>query len=303
MSPGEVALFLVQLSGLRAPALLFSGGEPLAHPLFFKYLSQARAVSLNAAISTNGTLIDEAAAEKIASAGVSYVGVSFDGTGASHDEFRGVPGAFARAVAGVKNLLRAGCKVGLRVTLARPVLPQLGDIFALAENLGVSRVCFYHLIPSGRGAGNASLLPSREEERRALRLIFGWTEGLAARKETAPEVLTVGDSSDGPFLYGYLLRERPSAAPRALALLKKASLRKIGEGIASVRWDGALFANQFAWGERHGSWIDLPQGRSPVSGAACGGCSWTAFCSGSLRMEKTGRCMLTEEERRVAAFS
>lgn len=307
MSPRETGLFLRHLSAIRPPSLLFSGGEPLMHPLFFEYLAEARVLALNTAISTNGTLIDRGAAEEIAAAGVSYVGVSLDGVGASHDEFRGVEGSFDRAIAGVENLRRAGCRVGLRVTLARPVLPQLGDIFALAESLGVLRVCFYHFIPSGRGAGSASLMPSREEERQALRRIFDWTDGLTASGGTAPEVLTVGDSSDGPFLYRYLLQRRPVAAPRALALLEKASRRGIGEGIASVRWDGALFANQFAWDEQPGSWRELPLKRPKAPGAACRGCGWTAYCSGSLRIEKAekgraesdARCVLTEEERRA----
>lgn len=297
MSSTEVALFLAHLASIRPPALLFSGGEPLMHPRFFEYLARARACGLNVSLSTNGTLIDRIAAEKIAGAGVGYVGVSLDGAGDSHDEFRGVKGAFDAALKGIENLIGAGCMVGFRVTLARPVLPHLPEIFSLSERYGVSRVCFYHFVPSGRGAGDASLMPDLEEERSALRGIFDWTDRAAVNRKPPIEVLTAGDASDGPLLYEYLLRRKPERAPRALEFLRKGAQRGIGRGIASVRWDGALFSNQFAWGKRAGSWRDLPAKRPEARGAACLDCKWCDCCAGSLRLEKGRCCMMTEEER------
>ncbi len=298
MSLPDVALFLAHLSAIRPPALLFSGGEPLKHPRFFEYLVRARAHELNVAISTNGTLVDRAAAERIFAAGASYVGVSLDGVGAAHDGFRGEKGAFEAATAGIDNLLSAGCRVGLRVTLARPVLSQLQDIFALTEKLGVGRICFYHFMPSGRGAEDATLMPPREEERRALLEILDWTDRVTAKKDDPIEILTVGDASDGPFLYKHLAQSKRAKASRALALLKKAALRRIGAGIASVRWDGALFSDQFSWGERIGSWRDLPTKQSRGRNVACLECRWMDYCAGSLRMDKGHGCMLDEEERR-----
>lgn len=297
MPSPDVALFLAHLASIRPPALLFSGGEPLTHPRFFEYLVRARAFGLNVSISTNGTLIDRTAAEKIAGLGVGYVGVSLDGVGRSHDEFRGVKGAFETAMKGIENLMEAGCRVGLRVTLARPVLSHLPKIFSLTERLGVSRICFYHFVPSGRGADDASLIPELDEERQALHKIFDWTDRVTGKKESPLEVLTVGDASDGPFLYEYLLQRKSSKAPRVLAFLERASRKRIGSGIASVRWDGALFANQFAWGERIGSWRDLPAKCSKEQDAACLDCRWGDCCAGSLRLEKGYGCMLTEAER------
>ena len=267
------------------------------HPRFFEHLVHARALDLNVSISTNGTLIDRGAAEKIAGVGAAYTGVSLDGIGISHDKFRGVRGAFDAAMAGIENLMNAGCRVGLRVTLARPVLSHLPEIFSLTEKLGVARICFYHFVPSGRGAGDASLMPERGEERQALHRIFDWANRVTEKKESPIEVLTVGDASDGPLLYEYLLQRKPSRASRALTFLKKASQKRIGAGIASVRWDGALFANQFAWGERMGSWRNLPVKYPETQDTACLDCRWGDCCAGTLRFKKGYGCMLTEEER------
>lgn len=298
MPADEAARFLERLSFLRPPALLLSGGEPLAHPRIFDYIARAGALGLRLSLSTNGTLIGRAEAEQIAASAVSYVGVSLDGKGSAHDEFRGAEGSFAAAVAGIRNLRSAGCRVGLRVTLARPVLPSLPGLFALAAELGVSRVCFYHFVPSGRGADDAALMPSPEEERQAVREIIKWAESETASIANPIEILTVGDASDGLYLYDYLRKNKPRAATRALSLIEQASRREIGAGIASVRWDGILFAHQFDWNNPLGTWRDLPLKRAARRGRECADCRVNKYCSGSLRAEKSYPCLLSEEERR-----
>ncbi len=48
--------------------------------------------------STNGTRITQEAVVRVAEIGVSYVGISIDGRPATHDKFRGQPGAFEAAL-------------------------------------------------------------------------------------------------------------------------------------------------------------------------------------------------------------
>jgi len=59
---------------------------------------------IRAVISTNGTLITREKAAIFAGIGLSYMGVSLDGTGEIHDKFRGVKGAFDAAVRGIRIL-------------------------------------------------------------------------------------------------------------------------------------------------------------------------------------------------------
>lgn len=291
MSPTEATLFLSRLSAIETPALLLSGGEPLAHPRFFDYLGTARAYGLRVSLSTNGTLIDRDAARRIAASGVSYAGVSFDGVGDVHDDFRGVKGAFARALAGVGFLKEENCRVGMRVTLAGRVLAGLDDIFALAEETRVSRVCFYHFTPVGRGADHQSLMPSKSEERDALRRIFAWAARLLAKRRHT-EVLTVGDAASGVLLCEYLAEVDKQAARRARALLRGRQDRGIGDGIASVCWDGRLFPNQFSWDRPLGTWQNLPLLVPAARVAACLDCARSDFCCGSLRVMRGLGCLL-----------
>ena len=101
----------------KVPALLFSGGEPLIRPDLLELIDYATRNGLRITLSTNGTLIDETIAGKLKQLGLTYVGISLDGIGDTNDHFRGVKGAFDRAVRGFRNCHAVGQKVGLRLTL------------------------------------------------------------------------------------------------------------------------------------------------------------------------------------------
>ncbi|GAH17520.1 unnamed protein product, partial [marine sediment metagenome] len=110
---------LDDLAGFGVPSVLFSGGEPLMRPDLFELIQYAGQRGLRTVISTNGTLITTEVAKKIKGNGVSYVGISLDGIGQINDKFRGVSGAFDKAVEGIRNCMAVGIRVGLRLTLTK----------------------------------------------------------------------------------------------------------------------------------------------------------------------------------------
>ena len=68
---------------------------------------------MRAVISTNGTLITEEKARVFAQLSLSYIGVSIDGIEGVNDTFRGVEGAYEKAMTGIRNARKAGIKTGL----------------------------------------------------------------------------------------------------------------------------------------------------------------------------------------------
>jgi MoaA/NifB/PqqE/SkfB family radical SAM enzyme len=300
MSQSEAFEFIGLLSSLGPPALLMSGGEPLACPDFFPYLAKAASSGIKVTVSTNGVLIDGAAAAEIARHGVSYAGISIDGPAHVNDLFRGAAGAFGKAVKGIEALASNGCRVGLRVTLARPLLPHLESIFDIALDLPISRICFYHFIPAGRGASDGGLMPDYDEEKRATGRIIGWADGLAARsrKGRRLEILTAGDPSDGVLACEYLRERAPGKARAAEALLRRQASRGT-PGILSVRWDGTVFKDQFSWDAPLGGWRNLEELKSPGKGGRfsfkapdCStACRWRDICAG----RNGRRCMAFDE--------
>jgi MoaA/NifB/PqqE/SkfB family radical SAM enzyme len=288
MSGAEARAFLDKMGELNPPSLLLSGGEPLSHPAFFELLDYASARLPSVSLSTNGTSVDAAAACFLKEKNVGYAGISLDGPREVHDAFRGVQGAFGRALSGVRNLKRAGVRVGLRFTMVRPLLSSVPDMMKIAEELEVDRICFYHFIPSGRGRFERELLPTREEMRATLACLFDWVD---RGGKTPREVLTVGNFSDGILLFLRLSERGDKRAERVLELLERNKGAKSGQGIVSVRWDGALFADQFSWHLAPlGRWADIekflenpPSKNSLKFKGRCGKCEWLALCRGNMR--------------------
>lgn len=148
----EEALDLVdQLSEIRSPLVIFSGGEPLIRKDFLEVAKYAASKGLKLALSTNGTLITRELARALAELGFAYVGVSIDSPIPEwHDKFRGVSGAFDAAMRGIRNSMEAGLLTGIRYTVMRYNVDEVPLIIKLALNLGIPRVTFYHLSSAGR---------------------------------------------------------------------------------------------------------------------------------------------------------
>ncbi|MHC4787712.1 MAG: radical SAM protein, partial [Planctomycetota bacterium] len=108
MSAEEGFALLEDLAQFGCPVVLFSGGEPLVRPDILRLVARARELGLRAVLSTNGTLISKEMAGRLARIGLSYVGVSLDGMRQTNDRFRGVEGAFVRALSGIRNCRSAG---------------------------------------------------------------------------------------------------------------------------------------------------------------------------------------------------
>ena len=100
-APDELSLseglsLLSDLKDFGVPVVLFSGGEPLMRPDLPELVAWTVSHGMRAVISTNGTLIDRERARQLRDLGLSYVGISLDGTAATHDRFRGETGGLCR---------------------------------------------------------------------------------------------------------------------------------------------------------------------------------------------------------------
>ena len=109
----EALAFIDDLAAFNVPVILFTGGEPLMREDLFTLTAYAREKGIRATLSTNGTLITPEMARTIKDHGIGYVGISIDGDPAVNDAFRGVEGAYSRALAGIRNCRAVGQRVGL----------------------------------------------------------------------------------------------------------------------------------------------------------------------------------------------
>ena len=323
VSGEEAKSVLDDLAEFGVPSVLFSGGEPLMRKDLFELIGYAGDKGLRTVISTNGTLITRDVAKVIKDRGVSYVGISLDGVGEINDKFRGVEGAFEKAVTGIRNCQDAGVRIGLRLTLTKKNVQDLGKLFDFFEAEGIERACFYHLVPSGRGGAIADEDLTHAQSREAIEIILAKTKAYKeAGKKT--DILTVDNHVDGIYLYLKLLGEDAERAEKVWNLLtwNGGGMHSSGVGIGSIDFNGKVHANQF-WGhydlgdihEKRFSQIwsnsdepllkGLRDRRGYVKGR-CRVCKFFDSCGGSLRVRADlhfgdpwapdPACYLTDEE-------
>ncbi len=85
--------------------IIFTGGEPLLEAGMFELISAAKKKGFKVGLVTNGFLLDEKKARDIVAAGVDQVSLSLDSCDRqTHDSLRGTPGAYDRAVNGLRYL-------------------------------------------------------------------------------------------------------------------------------------------------------------------------------------------------------
>ncbi|HSR13984.1 MAG TPA: radical SAM protein, partial [Thermodesulfobacteriota bacterium] len=219
LTTAEGKALIEDLARFGSPVMLFSGGEPLLRKDLLELATLATERGMRAVLSTNGTLITREKARDLKRIGLSYVGVSLDGMEGTHDRFRGVKGAFASALAGIRNCQEAGIKVGLRFTINRRNFGEVAGIFDLLEKESIPRVCFYHLVYAGRGSRLIREGLEHAETRRVVDVIIDRTRELQERRPST-EVLTVDNHCDGPYLYLRMLREGSKRSGDVLELLR-----------------------------------------------------------------------------------
>jgi radical SAM protein with 4Fe4S-binding SPASM domain len=298
LSTEEAKRMIEDLASFNVPALLISGGEPLVRPDIFDLAEYATSLGVRVTFSTNGTLIDEKKAARLAKIGVTYVGISIDGGEERHDHFRGKAGAFKESIRGIRNCRAAGIRVGIRFTVTQENLPELGSIFRLVEDEDIGRLCIYHLVYAGRGSYLQGIDLTVEEKRRMMvRLmeqVESWNE-----KGREVEVMTVDNHADAPFIYLRLKDRNSSLADNALALMRNNGGNRSGVAIGAIDSFGFVHPDQFTQHHTVGSirerpfseiWrdsrVDLLEGlrnRKALLKGRCSRCRWLSVCNGNFR--------------------
>ncbi len=158
------------------------GGEPMSRRDFFELMDYALDRNVGVKFSTNGTLIDDAAAAWIASRDYLDVQISVDGaTPETNDPVRG-EGSYDRARRAMELLTKHGFRFKINATVTRHNFPEIDDLYALAGSYE-AELRLTRLRPSGRGINVWEALRPTHAQNRGL---YDWLL-------KHPDVLT-GDS-------------------------------------------------------------------------------------------------------------
>jgi len=312
---------IATLKDYGVPVILFSGGEPTIRKDLHVLIDAGVKAGLRAVISTNGTLISRDMAMRFADLGLSYIGVSLDGLGEVNDTFRGVRGAFRDAMQGIYHAMHQGIKVGLRFTMNKRNVREIPNIFDLMKREGIPRICFYHLVYTGRAKELMEEDLSHEQTRETLDLIMDRTRELIDSGNQV-EVLTVDNHADGPYMYLRMKKDGDKRAGDVLELLKMNAGNSSGLGIGCINWDGDVYPDQFwrikvlgnvlknpfpeIWDNPENEFLMKLKNKKDHVRGRCRHCRWLDVCAGNFRARAeaaTGdpwgedpACYLTDEE-------
>jgi MoaA/NifB/PqqE/SkfB family radical SAM enzyme len=138
------------------PNITLFGGEPLLYREWPEVVRMAKERGMRCNIITNGVLLNENA-EKMVELGVDEIIFSLDGPHDVHDEMRGTPGTYEKAMKGFKKILDLKREKGLKkpfVNISTAIFEtnyeRLDEMVSSAEGMGASSITFHHLIFIGR---------------------------------------------------------------------------------------------------------------------------------------------------------
>jgi SynChlorMet cassette radical SAM/SPASM protein ScmF len=152
LEPGLLRHILDQAKPLGLSSVKLTGGEPLMHPRIGEILEILRSEELRFNVETNGVLCTPGLARELVRSGMYHVSVSLDGADAeTHEWVRGVEGCFEAALKGIRNLVAAGIRPQVIMTLMRRNVGQIERFVHMAESLGASSVKFNIVQPTARG--------------------------------------------------------------------------------------------------------------------------------------------------------
>ncbi len=295
----EIETVMADLRAFGVPVLILSGGEPLLRPDIFEISAHAKALGFYVGLSTNGTLIDERTADRIAEVGYDYLGVSLDGIGAVHDRFRRREGAFEAALDGLRRCKARGVKVGLRFTMTERNVASLPELLDLLDREEIDKFYLSHLVYAGRGDRYRDDDAYHRTTREAMDLIFArcWDY---VRRGVAKEFVTGNNDADGVYFLHWVERNFPDRAAHLRAKLAAWGGNASGVHVANIDNVGDVHPDTFWWHYTLGNvrerpfseiWTDtadplmagLKRRPREIKGR-CGACRYFDICGGNTRV-------------------
>jgi pyrroloquinoline quinone biosynthesis protein E len=156
-----------------------SGGEPAARRDLVDITAAAHAAGLYTNLITSAVGVTAKLAGALADAGLDHVQVSIqDAEEKSADRIAGYEGAYQRKRALAAEIVALKLPLTVNAVIHRANIERVGDLVALALDMGAARVEIAHVQYYGWALKNrAALMPTRQQVERAVRVV----EDLRAR--------------------------------------------------------------------------------------------------------------------------
>ena len=153
LSTQEGKDLLGQIAAMGTPIAVLSGGDPLNRPDLEELVEHGKSLGLRMGTIPAATAnLTRERVRALVDAGLDQIAFSLDGpTALTHDEFRQVPGSFAKTLEGAAYARDAGIPLQINNCFAAWNLAYLEEMVKLITSLGVAFWEVFFLVPMGRG--------------------------------------------------------------------------------------------------------------------------------------------------------
>ncbi|OGF62386.1 MAG: hypothetical protein A2Y62_17205 [Candidatus Fischerbacteria bacterium RBG_13_37_8] len=152
LETGAVCKVIDDACTLGSYMLALTGGEPLLHPDFFTIAEHGKKRGYLLIIQTNGIIIDENIAAKIAALAPAVVDISIHGAKAeTHEALTLVKGSFDKAINAIKLLKGLECPVRFKIPVTKINQEELEQINQMAESMNCYAVFDPFISPTLKG--------------------------------------------------------------------------------------------------------------------------------------------------------
>ena len=154
----DYAVLLEDLAAMSVLNVSLSGGEPLAHPDFFRVGARARELGFVVRVKSNGHTLNAEVARRLRDEVDPFVvETSLHGaTAETHERQTRVEGSFTRLVTNIRHMTDAGLRVKVNSTLTAWNQDETRAMYALCDELGVPLT--FDLVVTPRDDGDRSPL-------------------------------------------------------------------------------------------------------------------------------------------------
>jgi MoaA/NifB/PqqE/SkfB family radical SAM enzyme len=204
LSDEEMMVIAEHIVEAGIPVVCFCGGEPLLrYPLLIKAAKVLSASGIVVNMVTNGLLLTEEKVRMLRASGVNGIQISLDSYSAEiHDKFRGLDGAFQKALEAIKLILNSGIIPEVTFIPTKLNYKGIGQVIDLLYELGIKKLNSMPFIPIGRGYDNRSRLKMTSQEK--------WEFEWLVRKKLNQYVDFDFNNGD-PLEHIYLFSQNPNA--------------------------------------------------------------------------------------------
>ncbi|HKE22209.1 MAG TPA: TIGR04053 family radical SAM/SPASM domain-containing protein [Bryobacteraceae bacterium] len=166
LSTGQGYALLDEIRRFGEPLMVFTGGDPLKRPDLLELVRYSVNIGLRTNVTPSATpLLTHDAIEAFKAAGVSRMAISVDGPdAATHDEFRGIPGTFDRAISALRHARDIGLDTQFQTTVTRRNMHRLPEVAEIVKEARSKMWSLFFLIVTGRALENDDLRAEEYEK-------------------------------------------------------------------------------------------------------------------------------------------